>query len=680
LLLGEHAVLDSGHSSIYAAPMAQAPRPPVSLRDMILSRVSFLVTATTFLVGAGFVLFGLLPMADRIAGDQLNSAAARVEAGLAAVFSPPTSLLEMSRGWLAGEAPDLETPEAFNQLFKPLLESSPQITSVVAGSSTGQGWLLLQQADGSWRNRMTDIPRWGERHLLIDHFAEGRTSRYWETRRYDARQRPWFEIALAGGNDLGVHWTAPYTFFTTGDPGMTVSTLIRLKDGRDFVLGFDLMLRDLSQSTLHASVGKQGLALVVTDDARVLAMPAAPDSVNETEWLQHILKPVDDLGLKPVSAALATWQRAGRTGDGVLSYESGGTHWLASIRPYPLGSQRFWVMTLAPAADFSPDWGPIISALTAALALALTIALLISRAEARRLARPLESLALASGQMSRLDFQGAAPVDSRITEIRQLASAQDAMRAVLHSHQQVLADQAEHLRQQISALLAAEEEIKYLAFYDALTHLPNRRLLQDRLQQAFAASERSGRAGALLFIDVDNFKTLNDTRGHEVGDQLLVKIAQRLRTCVRQGDTVARLGGDEFVAMLEDLGEQPQDAAEQARSIGEKMLRLLNQPFELGSHAYHSSVSMGITLISGRQHSIDDLLRRADLAMYQAKAAGRNTLRFFDPEMQAVVSARALLEAELRQGLRQKEFVLYYQAQVDARGCLAGLPHSPIIF
>ena len=644
----------------------------ISLRDMILARVGFLVTISVFLAGAGFVLFGLLPVAERIAEDRFDSAATRVEAGLAALFLPPARLLDMSRGWLAGEVPDLEKPEAFNRLFQPLLESTSQLTSVVAGSSTGQGWLLLQQADGSWRNRMTDIPRWGERHLIIDRFSDGRTSRYWDKQPYDPRQRPWFQAALAGENKHEVRWTAPYSFFTTGDPGITASTLIRLADGRDFVLGFDLMLRDLSQSTLHASVGKHGLALVVTDDEKLLAMPAAPESVTENEWLRRILQPVSELGLTPVSDAFTAWRSENRKTDGILSFRSGGSRWLSSIRPYALGSQQFWVMTLAPAADFSPPWWPIISALAGALTLALLVALLIARAEASRLARPLESLAKASSQIGQLDFRGAAPVNSRIAEIRQLAVAQETMRALLQNNQRMLADQAEYLHRQIAALLAAEDKIKYLAFYDALTQLPNRRLLQDRLQQALASSERSGRAAALLFIDVDDFKTLNDTRGHDVGDQLLIKMGQRLHTCIRRGDTVARLGGDEFVAMLEDLGEQPQDAAEQAREIGEKILRVLAQPYELGVHEYHSSVSIGIALIAGQQNSIDDLLKRADLAMYQAKAAGRNALRFFDPQMQAVVSARALLESELRQGLQQVEFVLYYQALVDTAGHLTG--------
>jgi len=219
----------------------------------------------------------------------------------------------------------------------------------------------------------------------------------------------------------------------------------------------------------------------------------------------------------------------------------------------------------------------------------------------------------------------------------------------------------------------AEDEITNLAFYDPLTGLPNRRLLIDRLKQALASSTRSLRHGALLFLDLDNFKTLNDTRGHDIGDLLLQQVAQRLSTCVREGDTVARLGGDEFVVMLEDLNENVLEAATQTEIVGEKILAALNHIYHLHNYAHHSTPSIGITLFADHQGTIDDLLKRADLAMYQSKAAGRNTLRFFDPAMQAVVTTRAALEADLREAVQKGQFVLYYQAQMDGVGRLTGV-------
>jgi len=212
---------------------------------------------------------------------------------------------------------------------------------------------------------------------------------------------------------------------------------------------------------------------------------------------------------------------------------------------------------------------------------------------------------------------------------------------------------------------AAEEEIQTLAFYDSLTHLPNRRLLLDRLQQALAASARNSKEGALLFIDLDDFKTLNDTLGHDIGDLLLTQVAERLAMCVRENDTVARLGGDEFVIILEGLGTLDLESARQAETVGDKILAVLNQPYQLNLHECRSSASIGATLFQAHEQSVDELLKQADIAMYQAKKSGRNTLRFFDPQMQAAITARAELESELRLALECGQFVLYYQIQRD---------------
>lgn len=209
-----------------------------------------------------------------------------------------------------------------------------------------------------------------------------------------------------------------------------------------------------------------------------------------------------------------------------------------------------------------------------------------------------------------------------------------------------------------------EAQIQLFAFYDPLTQLPNRRLLMNRLEQVLAASSRDQRQSALLFIDLDNFKTLNDTHGHDKGDALLCQVAQRLLACVRDGDTVARFGGDEFVLMLKDLSHNALEAASQAERAAEKIRVDLNLNYHLGDISHHSSPSIGVTLFGGEPESIEEPLKRADMAMYQAKAAGRNTIRFFDPQMQAVVSARAGLETELREALRLGQFVLHYQPQV----------------
>ena len=212
----------------------------------------------------------------------------------------------------------------------------------------------------------------------------------------------------------------------------------------------------------------------------------------------------------------------------------------------------------------------------------------------------------------------------------------------------------------------AEEKIHNLAFYDPLCQLPNRRLLFDRLHQAVTTSARNKTCAALLFIDLDNFKILNDTRGHDIGDLLLIEVGQRLRDCIRESDTLARLGGDEFVVLLEGLSVNRTEAAIQAREVGEKMLIDIHQPYMLKDVEHYSTASIGISLFANYRQNLDDLLKQADTAMYAAKKAGRNTLRFFDPAMQAALEIRSQLEAGMRKALPRYEFKLYYQMQVDS--------------
>jgi diguanylate cyclase (GGDEF)-like protein len=227
--------------------------------------------------------------------------------------------------------------------------------------------------------------------------------------------------------------------------------------------------------------------------------------------------------------------------------------------------------------------------------------------------------------------------------------------------------------QDITARKLAEAEIERLAFYDALSDLPNRRLLELQLAETLARSVSTGSCGALLFIDLDNFKDLNDTHGHSVGDSLLVQVAQRLKAAAVDADIVARFGGDEFVVVLDNLGRSQGDSSALAEQVARRILGALAQPYHLGATTHHSTPSIGIALFHGSTHNTNELFKQADVAMYQAKAAGRNTLRFFNPEMQAEVQNRAELEADLRHGIHNHHLLLHYQPIVNSTVQIVGV-------
>lgn len=218
----------------------------------------------------------------------------------------------------------------------------------------------------------------------------------------------------------------------------------------------------------------------------------------------------------------------------------------------------------------------------------------------------------------------------------------------------------------------AEEEINFLALYDSLTHLPNRKLFHDRLTLALGASTRRQHYGATLLLDLDHFKTLNESLGHQIGDILLQQVAKRLRTCLREIDTVARFGGDEFGIILEQLSRRRDEAVLQAEAVAQKILWEFNAPFHLAERERLVTPSIGITLFGGSEETADELLKQADVAMYQAKASGRNTARVFKPEMQTAVSHRVELETEIREALQRGEFVPYFQPQVNIENQVIG--------
>jgi diguanylate cyclase (GGDEF)-like protein len=220
---------------------------------------------------------------------------------------------------------------------------------------------------------------------------------------------------------------------------------------------------------------------------------------------------------------------------------------------------------------------------------------------------------------------------------------------------------------------AAERQIHTLAFYDPLTGLPNRRLLYDRIGQIITASRRSMCFGAILILDLDNFKVLNDTRGHDTGDALLLEVAGRIKGNMRESDTVARLGGDEFVVVLRDLGPNAHAAAVHAGALANRFRAALAEEYVIGGERYLFPASIGAKLFDGKEDSIESVLKHADVAMYQAKEAGRNTVRFYDPVMQSALEERSSLASDLRYAVERGQLRLYYQPQFNAKGRLIGV-------
>lgn len=228
------------------------------------------------------------------------------------------------------------------------------------------------------------------------------------------------------------------------------------------------------------------------------------------------------------------------------------------------------------------------------------------------------------------------------------------------------------VQRDISDRKSSVEKIEHLAFYDQLTGLPNRLLLMDRLNHAFTSSKRSGREGAVMFIDADNFKYVNDSLGHNIGDLLVQQIAKRLESNMRAGDTIARMGDDKFVIVLEDLSHQRIEAAKQVIVIGEKILITLNQLYQLDIHEYRGTCSIGVVMFWDHEHSAEELLKRADIALFRSKNAGRNALTFFNSEMQVAIQERVTLEREMHTALERQQFLLHYQIQVDSTHRILG--------
>ncbi len=615
----------ANHKSVHSISIGRS----LFLRFVTVSVLSIILLTT------GFYIYLLQPMVERNARHDFGLAAEEISHELDQLFRSVEVQLGIARERTLSTGFKAFTDEDFNWMFQPVLKHYPYMTSVVAGDTAGRGWMLLEQGGNRWHNRYTNVPRDGITHRVVEWDSTGRKTERLDKLDYDPRKRPWFTEAMDAPAGSKPHWTSPYIFFTTKDPGITGSIRIDLPDQRSVVIGFDIKLLDISKATMAMTVGNRGRTLVLTDDGKVIGLPHTGTRPSDEIIRKEVLKPVAAMNMPAATAAVAAWDAAGKKVMPYLRYEVGASDFLASFKPFTLGNQVFWVLAYAPEADFRPPLWQILVTLMVIMSLVLLLALIMAVHYTRQISAPLDSLTASSERIGRLDFAGNADttIDTHLKELKQLAEAQERMRVMLNDFRGSAERQSDDLQQQISVMRQTEARLEHMSHHDPLTGLPNRTLFSDRLKQAIIRANRSKRRFALMFIDLDEFKNINDTRGHDAGDRVLIEAAQRMRACLREEDSVSRLGGDEFVALVEDLSTALGEAVAQAQSLADKLLTALAEAYVLDGMPHRVTASIGIALNTDPNDSGDALLHNADIAMYRAKSSGSNAIRIYDPSM-----------------------------------------------
>jgi PAS domain S-box-containing protein len=423
-----------------------------TIRRSLLIRVAALVFVSIFLFSFGLYSLIIRPAVQDLAAREMRSAMAAMQGRLDQKVMQVEYIARVARAWGENGELSLDDVRHFNSRVMPVLLHSPVVSSALYADNRGREIMLLQRPDGTWANRLTDVARWGkEVRWLVWKDARTLLSEERQSRDYDPRQRPWHQGALALERDDGLHWTEPYTFFTTREPGITVSTRWR-QDGETYVIAFDVLLADLSRFTGGLTVGEGGHAAILTGEGRLLALPRHPAYLSDGAIQAAVMQPAAESPLQPLGQAVAHWEENGR---GAYFATLGEDHWVTSIQPYLLQSRQLWLVAQAPLRDFVPGALRDIFLLVLLAALALGIGIFMAARLARRVARPLERLVVDSERIGNLDFSPGSVVHTGWQEIDRLASSQAHMRETLQDATQRL---EERVVQRTRELEEAQEE------------------------------------------------------------------------------------------------------------------------------------------------------------------------------------------------------------------------------
>jgi two-component system sensor histidine kinase/response regulator len=412
-----------------------------SIRASLLRRAFFIVVMAlgVFATSTYYLIVG--PTVDRLAETQIRQTAGEIEARVRRLLATVEITLNTSRHWGMNGSLDLDQLERFNEFFFPMIENHPEISSVILAHESGREILLLHSPDGKWINRLSDPDKWGKKTTWIT-WTANRVMEKTEVleRDYDARKRPWFSGGMALARDDEIHWTAPYIFFTTKEPGITAASRWTAADGSRYVIAHDVKLIDLSHFTRQITAGPNGVGMLLDDDGRLVGVPRAPRFSDDSEIRKAVLQPLADQGLPVIAEGWRRWNELGRPGGSLNAMVVDGDDWFTHFHRVFVGQQALWLGVVAPRGDFVPVSRDQLVQLVLLILGTLVIAALVTLPIARRFAAPLEVLAQESARIGRMDLARPVTVLSDLAEITELATAQEAMREALLSSTTRLAE------------------------------------------------------------------------------------------------------------------------------------------------------------------------------------------------------------------------------------------------